>query len=41
MNELRKMSAMVGAMLTKEEMDDFMIEADKERMKFTLHLCTD
>ena len=30
MNELRKMSTMVGAMLTKEEIDDFMIEADKE-----------
>ena len=30
MSELKKMSAMVGAMLTKEEMDDFMAEADKE-----------
>jgi hypothetical protein len=29
MTELKKMSDMVGAMLTKEEMDDFMAEADK------------
>ena len=29
MSELKKMSDMVGAMLTKEEMDDFMAEADK------------
>ena len=30
MNELRKMAYMVGAMLTNEEMDEFMTEADKE-----------
>ena len=30
MAELKKMSYMVGAMLTKEEMNDFMAEADKE-----------
>ena len=29
MTELKKMSDMVGAMLTKEEMDDFMAAADK------------
>ena len=33
MKELRQVTVMLGAMLTKEEVDDFMAEADNENVK--------
>ena len=36
MSELRKMFALVGGLFSREEMEEFMMEADKVRVKLSL-----
>ena len=38
MKELKKVCSMLGTMLTKEELDEFMAEADKVKMLYSCSL---